>query len=135
MRSMTQLGAVTTACECSNTSCNFVGAAQCNRGALHPDHLSESLDYRPLPDPGGPFGTAEDAHPCHAWRNLLEKLQPLSTQAILELREARYIATWPRQARDISPANWVNRLREYNGHGAIYEFRDVASGDQHNVRL
>src|SRR5947208_565779 len=72
----------------------LVGFFKAKRRALHPNRLCKGLDDRPLPDPSR-AGTAKDTHARDAGSDLLQKLQPLSAQAVLELHEAGDVTTRP----------------------------------------
>ena len=84
--------AIRIAREGRNRTLDLAGIAHVYRPYVHPDQRRHGLDYRELAYPGGYVGVPKDRRSCHAGDNLLQKLQPFSTQIVFELHKAGSVA-------------------------------------------
>ena len=69
----------------------------------------------------GPFRQwwdPKDRRSRHAWRDLLEQLQPFPAQAVFESHETGGVAARPRQAVDEAGADRIDDDREHDRHRA-----------------
>ena len=62
---------------------DLAGVAHVDRAHLHPERRRHGLDGAELADPGGYGGIPKDCRSRHAWRDLLEQLQPFSARCCI----------------------------------------------------
>ena len=107
--------AIRGASEGRDRALDLAGVAHIDRAHLHPERRRHRLDRAELARPGGYSSVANDPHPRHAGRDLLEQLQPLAAQAVLERDEAGGVAARPRQAVDEAGTDRVDDLQNTIG--------------------
>src|SRR3954469_23543991 len=66
---------------------DLAGVTDVDREHLHPDRWRHGLNDAELGGAGGWAGIPKYSHARHAWRDLLEKRQPFSAQAVFEKHE------------------------------------------------
>ena len=70
------------------------------------------LQRAKLRDLVGISGIPKDCHSRQGRCDLFQQLEPLPTRAVFEVHEASDVATWPRQALDITSTNRIDDNRK-----------------------
>jgi hypothetical protein len=85
---------------------------------LDAERRRDGLHCAELAGTDGEGGIANDTHPLHAGRHLLEQLQPFSADPIFEINEASGIAAGTRQTVDETSGDRVRHQHEHDGNRA-----------------
>src|SRR5262252_2543591 len=112
--------AVGTACEAGDRSLNLAGVAYVDRTELDAKRWRHGLNCAPQPDAGRYGGIADDCHSRHAWRNLLEQLQPFCADSVFKGSKPSDVPTRPCQTVDERRPDWIGNLREHDWQGACH---------------
>src|SRR5215475_914466 len=91
--------------ECSDGALDLASVARIDRAKLDPERGRDRLDAAEQADLGSDGGTPQDRHSRHARCELLEQLQPLSTEAEFGGNKSRGITPRPSQARHQAAAD------------------------------
>src|SRR5262249_23332958 len=108
-----------TACltrECIHGLLDLAWVARVDRTQFHAHMWRHCLDRAELADSGRYVRIPHDGHPRHGRCDLLEKFQPLATDAVLKRGKASGIAARPPQTRDQPSTDRIGATCKYDGH-------------------
>jgi hypothetical protein len=97
---------------------DLVRSAQVDWAYLDADRWRHRLDDSELADSLSSASLSENSRARHAWRNLLEHLEPFRADAVFIRGKTGDVAARPRQTVDEARANRIGHDREHNRHGA-----------------
>src|SRR5262245_48415405 len=109
---------------------DLTGVAYVNGAQVHADRWRQRLDGAELAGTGRHRGIAQHRYSSDARRDLLEKLEPLSTDGIFVDGKAGGVSARPRLAVDVAARNRVTDTREddRDGAGHLQQWRDGGAG-------
>src|SRR5262245_56000868 len=97
---------------------DLTDVAQVDGAYLHPERWRRGLDRGKHAGSGTLSGIPKDRHSRHAWRNLLEQLQPFPADAVFGTHETSSVAARPPQAVDKARSDRIDRDWEHNRDGS-----------------